>query len=45
MGMGLAIVERLVNALDGRVEVESEVGKGSKFQVLLPAMKEEELGK
>jgi signal transduction histidine kinase len=37
MGLGLAIVHRAVDRLDGRIRVESEAGVGSTFYLTLPA--------
>ncbi|MGE5224631.1 MAG: MASE3 domain-containing protein [Omnitrophica WOR_2 bacterium] len=38
-GLGLSIVRRIIEKLDGRVGVESEAGKGSTFYFTLPAAK------
>jgi signal transduction histidine kinase len=35
-GLGLMIVQRIVSAHNGRVEVESNVGRGATFRVWLP---------
>lgn len=36
-GLGLSIVKHFATALGGRVEVESELGRGSCFRLILPA--------
>ncbi|MFT3711117.1 MAG: ATP-binding protein [Archangium sp.] len=38
-GLGLSIAYNIVTALGGRIDVTSEVGKGSRFDVVLPASK------
>ena len=35
-GLGLAVVKRLVDALDGHIAFESETGKGTTFRIELP---------
>lgn len=36
VGLGLAISKIIIEKMDGRIEVESEVNKGSRFTVVLP---------
>ena len=35
-GLGLPIVKSLIDLMQGSIEVESELGKGTKFEVILP---------
>jgi signal transduction histidine kinase len=36
-GLGLAIAKELSTALGGRLDLRSEVGRGSRFELVLPA--------
>ena len=36
-GLGLAIANEISTALGGRIDLESEVGRGSRFELVLPA--------
>lgn len=38
-GLGLSIVQKLLKMMDGQLEIESELGKGSLFKVRLPLLK------
>ena len=35
-GLGLAIAKELSQALGGRIDLDSEVGRGSRFELVLP---------
>lgn len=41
VGLGLYLARRLIESLDGRIEVKSEVARGSRFSVYLPVWNEE----
>ncbi len=36
VGLGLAIVKRLIDLMNGQITVQSEVGRGTRFEILLP---------
>ena len=38
-GLGLSICQVIVEKLQGRIELWSELGKGSRFTVVLPVIK------
>jgi two-component system sensor histidine kinase/response regulator len=41
-GVGLAITKRIIEAHDGTITVDSELGQGSTFVIQLPVLKQEE---
>jgi len=40
-GLGLAYVKKIINLHDGEIRCESELGKGTKFIISLPVLKED----
>ncbi|TDI80377.1 MAG: HAMP domain-containing protein [Caldithrix sp.] len=44
MGLGLAIVKRIIEEHGGRISIESEEGKGTKFEIELPIDNKESFG-
>jgi signal transduction histidine kinase len=44
LGLGLSVSYEIIQAANGRIEVDSEVGKGSTFRVSMPAAAEPEGG-
>ncbi len=43
-GLGLSVVKNIIDKLDGKIEVESEPGKGTEFIISLPVMEEKRVG-
>ena len=40
-GLGLAYVKKIIDLHDGEIHVDSDFGKGTKFIIKLPLLKEE----
>ena len=43
-GLGLSITKQLVNQMNGKIQLESKIGQGSTFTVILPLEFVEEIG-
>ncbi|MFQ3573472.1 MAG: ATP-binding protein, partial [Thermodesulfovibrionales bacterium] len=42
-GLGLACVDRIIRDHSGRIEVYSELGKGSEFRIILPVRRDQDI--
>lgn len=42
-GIGLSLVKELIKLMDGSIEVESTIGKGTTFKILLPIRQDKEV--
>jgi PAS domain S-box-containing protein len=40
-GLGLAIVREIINDYNGHIELDSQIGRGTKFKILLPVFQQE----